>query len=500
MDEGWATRAKRLPWAAIAVGGCLFLLLAAFVTADPANGATFSSSPFSDEGFNTVNARNFVQLGRWSTDEWNLYLVNLPYSLLSVVAMKLLGTGIVAIRLVSIACVSATALALAWGLRRSLGTAWAAFAGLAFAGSGLVLYYGRLAYVEDLVVLGLTLGALVVASSGRVTFRWGLVAGACFAVAIGAKPSAIFAVAGIWLALVAAWGWRDGAMRRWLGGCAAAIVAFGVGWLLIVWLPNRDAVSMDIRIWAPVQLSLTPLGMARSLSSYVRGGSDGVIGWMLGPLLALGFAGLLSIVALRKRLDADQARLAVAAAGWVVLGIGVVVIASYRPNRYALPMAPGLAILAAIGLRLLAGRLAELRGGVRLPVFRSIGTALAAVAIVVAVAPGLTRYYAWNQHATSELPAIQDRMANLVPEGELVAGRESGLFLMESKATTLEVQLTQQGTAANAGDLYARGVRWYVEPDTSAAPPGVPADVWGRRQSLACGRWGGMTECLYRLP
>ena len=485
-----AERARRVPWSALAVGVGLFLLLAAFVTADPARSVTFSSSPFSDEGFNTINARNLIQIGRWNTDEWNLYLVNLPYSLLAAAAMWLLGVGIVAVRLASILCVSLTATTLAWGLRRPLGTAWATFAGLAFAGCGLVLYYGRLAYVEDLVVLGLTLGAVVLAASERLSFRWGLASGACFAVSIGAKPSAAFAVAGIVLGMALVWGWRSDPARRWIAGSVAAIVAFGLGWALIVWLPNRDAVAMDIRIWAPVHLSLTPLGMARSLASYLRG-SDGVIGWLLGPLLALGGVGSLAIIALRRKLTEDQARLAVVAFGWVAVGFWIVIVSSYRPNRYIEPMVPGLAILAALGLRLLADTAAISARRV---------LALAAVAVVVATAPGLGQFARWNRDATHDLPAVQDRMADLVPAGERVAGREAGLFLMKSKAIALEVQLTQVDTAANAGDLYSTGVRWYVQPDTSPAPPGVPADVWARRQSVSCTPWGGLTECLYHLP
>ena len=493
----WRLRLRGLPWPAIAIGAALFAILAAFVSADPARNVTFSSSPFSDEGFNVVNARNLVQLGRWSTDEWNLYLVNVPYSLLATMAMSLLGVGIAAVRLASIACVSAAALALGWGLRRSSGPMWASVAALSFAGSGLVLYYGRLAYTEDLVVLALTLGALILASGSRLSLRWGFVAGACFAVAIGAKPSALFAVAGIWLAVALGWGWRDAATRRWLAGAASGIALFGVGWLLLVWLPNRDAVAMDTRIWAPIHLSLTPAAVAHSISSYVRGGSDGVIGAMLGPLLATAGVGVVAIAGLRKRLDADQARLAAAAIGWVVVGFGIVVVASYRPNRYVLPMVPGLAIVAAIGLRLLSERMAEFKSRAwtgRLP------AAVAVLAIVFTVAPGAMLYASWMRQATDGLPAIQDRMAGLVPAGTQVAGRESALFLMKSKAVTVEVQLTQTDTEANRGDLYSRGVRWYLQPDTSPAPPGVPESVWAQRHELACGSWGGMNECLYQLP
>jgi hypothetical protein len=512
--------ARNLPWPAILLGFALFALLMAFVSADPARNVTFSSSPFSDEGFTVANSRNLIQLGRWDTDQWHLYLVNLPYSLLAAGSFALFGVGIESARLVSITCVSITAAALAWGLRRPLGTTWALFAGIAFATSGLVLYYGRLTFNEDLVVLGVTLGALVLGSGERLSFRWGLVAGACFAIAIGTKPSAGFSIAGILVALGAVWGWRREDVRRWLAGAVVSIGFFGLAWLLVVWLPNRDAVAMDIRIWAPVHLSLTPLGMLRSLSSYLRGNSDGVIGLLLGPLIALAGAGVVGIAALRKRLDPDQARLAVVGLGWVAAGFWVVIVASYRPNRYVMPVIPGLAILAAVGLAQIAGWVSDrlaltpaasppegkaaTSGHVKPDAgrrkSRALTPAFACLAIAMAAAPGLGLFYSWNRQATYELPQIQDRMAALVPPGTRVAGRESGLFLAKSKALTLEVQLTQTDTAANAGDLYSDGVRWYLQPTTAPIPPGVPASVWAQRQNVDCAPWGGLTECLIKLP
>src|ERR1035437_6441041 len=108
---------RAIPPEALLVGVCLFALLAVFVAADPASHVTASNSPFTDEGYNTANARNLVQLGRWSMDEWNLYLVNLPFSLVEAVWFRLVGVGIVGARLVTIACVSLAATALVWGLR-----------------------------------------------------------------------------------------------------------------------------------------------------------------------------------------------------------------------------------------------------------------------------------------------------------------------------------------------------------------------------------------------
>jgi 4-amino-4-deoxy-L-arabinose transferase-like glycosyltransferase len=484
------------------VGLGLFAILAWFVRADPVTGVTLSSSPFSDEGFNTVNARNLVQLGRWSTDEWNLYLVNLPFSLLCAAAFQVLGVSIVSARLVSIASVSITAAALAWVLRRVVGGAWALFGAVAFAASGLILYYGRLAYLEDLVVAGLTLGTLALASADRLSIRWGLFAGACFALAIGTKPIAAFPVAGVAIALALA-GRPGRDVRRWLTGAAAALVALGLVWLVVIWLPNRDAVAMDLRIWAPEQLSLTPAAIAGSISSYVRGDNDGILK-LLGPLLVLGAVGLAAIAVFRRRLDQSQARLSIACLGWALAGCGIVLIASYRPNRYFVPVVPAFAILAAIGFRLISQWLAELAK--RLPWGRAarwarpgVPVALVAIAILLAAAPGLVQYAGWSRRATYSLPEIQDHFATLVPAGERVAGRESALFLMRSKAITLEVQLTQRDTEANAGDLYSAGVRWYLQPTTEPAPPGVPAAVWADRQTVACATWDRLNECLIKL-
>jgi MFS family permease len=497
-----ARRVASLPWAAILVGGALFALLAAFVSADPVRDVTLSSSPFTDEGFNTVNARNLVQLGRWSTDEWNLYLVNLPFSLLAAAAFEVFGVGIASARLVSIACVSITAGALAWGLRRAVGGAWAVFAAVAFAASGLILFYGRLAYVEDLVVLGLTLGTLLMADDRRLSFRWGLLAGAFFAAAVGAKPLAAFSAAGIVVAL-SLLGRPAAEIRRWLAGVVAAVAACGLLWLAVVWLPNREAVAIDLRIWAPEQLSLTPAGIIASISSYVGGDNDGLPGFLLGPLLLLGVAGLAAIAVFHRRLDQTQARLAAAAIGWALAGFAIVVIASYRPNRYLVPVVPALAIVAAIGLRAASEWLAEMLGpgspGPRLRA-RALRLVPVALAIVLAAAPGLNWYYDWSRHATYTLPEIQKRFAALVPPGERVAGRESGLFLMRSKAIAVEVQLTQRDTEANAGDLYSGGMRWYLQPTVEPAPPGVPASVWARREIVACATWDRLNECLIKLP
>ena len=503
---------RAIPPEALLVGACLFALLAVFVAADPSSHVTASNSPFTDEGYNTANARNLVQLGRWSMDEWNLYLVNLPFSLVEAVWFRLVGVGIVGARLVTIACVSLAATALVWGLRGVVGRATALFAGLAFATSGLVLVYGRLAYLEDMVVLGLTLGTLVLARDDRLTMRWGALSGVCYAVAIGAKPSAAFAVAGILVAMAAALAPHYRAARRWVAGALGAIALAGLVWAVVIWLPNREAVATDLRIWASESLSIAPRDMLRSALRYFTTDSDSIYGMQAGPLLALGATGLAAIAVLRRRLCRAQARLAAVSIGWLAIGFGILLIASYRPNRYVLPLLPPLAMLAALGLYVAQQWLRErpwtpapaapAEAGAspepRLRTWRHAAhwtaPALLVSVAAVAVTPGLVWYGSWARNATYDLPDIQARFASAVPAGERVAGQQSALYLMTSGAITIVTQIP-----ANDGDLYAEGVRWYLVPAEDPAPAGVSSATWAARERVMCGDYGGVSECLFHV-
>ncbi|MFI5258770.1 MAG: ArnT family glycosyltransferase [Candidatus Limnocylindrales bacterium] len=516
-SSGGAGRWRDISWEALLVGLGLFAVLTAFVGADPTNKATFSIAPFTDEAFNVANARNVVQLGHWSTDEWNLYLVNLPFSLIEAAWFWLVGVGIVQARLVAIVCVSLTATALVWGLRGVVGRAAAAFSGVAFAASGLILFYGRLAFLEDLVVLAMTLGTMVLARDSRPGVRGGALSGLCYAMAIGTKPNALFPIVGILLAIGLIWGWRDPGMRRWIAGASAVILAAGLLWAIVIWLPNRTAVAVDVKIWPPYQWNLTPAALLGSIKGYLVGGeSDFLFGYLLLPLIVLSAAGVVAIAALRKRLGEAEARLAAAAFAWAAFGFGILMLVSYRPNRYVVPLVPAIAILAAIGLHLVVGWLRErlaavaaadgaaaaavpdvppraARHGGGMAVQRAAPNLLIAAVIVGAAVPGLVWYGRWARSATYELVAIQDQFANAVPAGQVVAGRDSALFLMRSNATTTIVGL------ANTGDLYAQGVRWYLEPADAGAPAGVSEATWASKERIMCAEYGGTTECLFHV-
>ena len=124
---------------------------------------------------------------------------------------------------------------------------------------------------------------------------------------------------------------------------------------------------------------------------------------------------------------------------------------------------------------------------------------MAVVAIVAAMAPGLAWYGNWARHATYDLVAIQNQFADAVPPGQIVAGDDSALFFMRSKARTFILD------QANNGDIYAQGARWYLlpfdaaNPNDAAIPNGVPEAVWAARERVMCASWRGGTECLFHL-
>ena len=131
-----------LAWAAaLLIPGVLLVALLLIADQDPARGVTASRSPFTDEAWSVMGARNLVRFGTWATDDWHLYLVNLPFSVLEAISFQLLGVGIVQARLVSILATVATTGLLAIGLRGPFGRLPAAVAAISFAGSTLVLFY-----------------------------------------------------------------------------------------------------------------------------------------------------------------------------------------------------------------------------------------------------------------------------------------------------------------------------------------------------------------------
>ncbi len=490
----WTRRGRRVHRPgreAIALAGialAVVVVMLAFVGADPVSGVTASNGPFTDESWDVMNARNLVLFGTWATDDWTLHLVNLPFSISTAAVFSVLGVGIEQARLVSIAATGITVAALGLGLRRWIGTGPAALAAIAYGGATLVLFYGRLAFLEPMVAMWLTLGALTVLRARSVpSLRMGLLAGLLLALGVGTKPSALAAVAGLLVAVAVA-GWRQAPVRRWVGGATLAVVGLGVAWAVLIWLPNQSAISHVLRIWASEPI-LAPLGtVLHRIETYPV--ADQFVALSL-PLLAAGAAGW-SIAAARWRTLAPELRLLLAAAtGWLVFGIGLLAVAPYRPNRYEVPLLPALAIMVGIGAHMASE-------AIRRPAPGGAWAGGIALALVLVV-PGATSCASWMTNATYRLPAVQAQLADEIPAGSAMQGDYAPAFAMRARALTI---VSRPSSDVSPGDLYAsRRVRWFV--GTAGETPAwadLHQAAWGARQMVLCSPWGSEQVCVWRLP
>jgi 4-amino-4-deoxy-L-arabinose transferase-like glycosyltransferase len=481
-----------VPWAEIGVAIAVMAILLRFVAVDPTTGVTGSDSPFTDEAWNVVNARNLVLLGTWSTDQFNLHLVNGPFSLLEASIFSVFGVGMVQARLLSILSVGLTTFVLAAGLRQAIGRGPALVAATAFASCWLVLYYGRLAYTETLVMLELTAAVLLIgrAEERRGAGRWGLVAGVLFGLALTTKANAAFGVIGAILALLVLEGRGTAAVRRWLAAALLGLAAIAVAWVVIALLPNPSAVATDLDIWAHQVAPKSIVDLARRILAYPFR-SDGALPGLI-PVGIGGAIGAAATVIGWRGMAPTRRRIAVAAIGWVVLQVGVLFVANYRPNRYLLPALPGVILLLGVGVAAVVDRWREH------PVSRGRRMALAGASLAVLILPGVVVFGGWMTRATEHLGPMQAAVAALLPEGSTVWGGYGPLVAMTARVTTI---VPWPPAAANDGpDYRSRPVRWVVTGNHE--PTWIVRDrsIWAARQKRACFEWDGQPVCLVELP
>ena len=483
MTPRWSSLADNLIPAVL-----LLALLLAQLPVDPAAGVTFSNSPFTDEAWNVMGARNWVLLGDWGAGNWALHLVQLPFNALEAVGFAVLGVGIVQARLIAALCSVAAVAMVSVIVRRRLGTAAGLLAGLGLAGTGLVLYYGRLAYVETLVMLALLAGVAALCWRPSGAAMWpAAVAGGALAVAIGTKPSALFAVVGILLGVALAT--RRAAWVRSTLVAAGVVGLAAVGWIVVIALPNAEQVGWVLDIWTS-QAPPADLGeLVRRITDYPAT-DDGVLLMSL-PLVLGGMAGLVAAIARWRSLDDGQRALAGAAIGWLLVGLGVLLIASYRPNRYSLPIVPALAILSAYLVPAVTAGLQRL--GVRRLALPVMGTAVSALLL-----PGLVMYGGWATAATSRAPMIQAEVAAALDDRPV----EGGLAPLFAMRAPVPIYVRWSTSEVNRGDLYAEaGVRWLVMADAyQPSWAGLHPEAWEARTPVLCYAWGRGTQCLVRLP
>lgn len=472
--------------AAMAVAALSAALLGIQLAQDPAPGFTVSDSPFTDEGWSVLGARNQALLGTWSTDEWRLFWAQLPFNVAALVTFEIAGVGILQARLVAIASSVLAVGLLAGLLARRIGPAPALTGAVGLATSTLLLYYGRLAVLEPMVVLFLVLGfSLLFNCRPRRPLAGGIAAGSALALAIATKPSAGVAVAGMLAGAFMAGSGFPG-LRRRAGVAAAVIGAAGIGWLAVV-LPQPGLLASILRIWPQQQLPVSAAQLWERALAYATS-SDGAVP-AVAPLLIGAVAGMLLGVRNWRGLEPPRRAMLVAAAGWFIAGLLLLIVVPYRPNRYVVPLLPALAILTALGAAMIVDRARVARRRVRL--------AVATASVLAMAAPGLVAVGGWTSMATYRLPAIQERVLALVDDPAPMAGGPAATLAMRVPAPAIVPMF-----GINAGDLYAEhGVRWLlIGPTMAPAWADLHSAAWSAREVIECFEWGSGEACLVRVP
>ena len=187
---------------------------------------------------------------------------------------------------------------------------------------------------------------------------------------------------------------------------------------------------------------------------------------------------------------AGPARVALVGALWA--GAGMLGIASfeYQPNRYIVPIMPGLALLVGAGVSVIATRSAGRA------VWMRAATGVAIIAFLAA--PGLLTDAAGRAGTGHRALDGQAAVEGILPAGVKVAGGYAALFAMRVPSATI---VTNVGTI-NTGDLYADGIRWYfIDDGESRLSRDHPAE-WAARQERWCTTWGQRDRqtCLVELP
>lgn len=464
-------------------------LLASQLVADPAAGVTFSGSPYSDEAWSVMGGRNQAVLGTWGVDDLRMYPVQLPFQVVLAGVFELFGAGILQARGLAVLLSVGTVVLTSVSAARHFGPVAGVVSGIALAAASLFVYYGRLAYLEPMATFWLTAGfAILLAVPSQRHVVLGVIGGTCLALAIGTKPSAAAAAIGL-IAGGGAAAWNRGRpIDVRLAWALGAIALAGIAWAALVWLPQRDAIEVALRWWptTPGSAWWDWIVYARR---YLRA-SDGAITLTL-PLIAAAAAGAWLAARRWHTLSAAQRTAIGASIGWVFLGMLLIVVTAYRPNRYVVPLLPGLAMLAGVAASILWKRLSA----------RRTGRTIVMVALIGLVsAPGLVMWARWMDAATHRLPLIQAEVAALVGSSAAVEGGLAPAFAMRAPVPTLVVR---PELGINAGDLYvSHGVRWLVA-NESYRPKWADAhpDEWAARRIIRCYPWGpGPETCLIRIP
>ena len=433
----------------ILVATFVLAVLVPFADRDPVAGVTASNGPFSDEAWNILGARNLVLLGRFTTDSWNTWLLTLPFTILQVAVFALFGSGSCRRAWWSSASLPRPRRCIASGLRPLVGGRAATVAAIGYATSALVLFYGRLAFLEPLVGLFLAAGTLALRHiDGPRAWRW--------ASSVGShSPSRSrrrrWRSCPSWRCSPLSPSGRSGGEAPVGGSSGRSRAESSSPWHGPDSSCGRigDAVAVVVtQIYPPLGLPTSGHALASSISNFFWGRSGDNAVLLALPLLAFALAGSIRAAYLWRRGTLRGGPVAAGAAAALAASLAVLAVVGYRPNRYLVAFLPEAAILAGWAMA----------GVERLPQRRSWIATVVAVAILGRPRPDPPR--GLDERRRVAAPVDPEGGVKAIPPGSIIAGGYSPLVGLRVPAVTIVTRGAQD--PLNVGDLYAAGAGYVV--------------------------------------
>lgn len=335
----------------------MIILLGAYLrlshlSADPPPDLTWSLSSYTDEGAIVINARNKVLWGEWKMDDFFRMGISPLLSLSYFFIFKTAGIGFIQIRILPVFLSLGTILLAFFMLKREGNPKGALLSSFFLATAYIYIMHNRLA-LEETSLLFFLLLSLFFVQLGQVKKLYFIIGGVAFTLGVlFTKISGLFFFPVIILEIFRrSWMEKEEIKKKILENLfyfGLGIAIAGIVWLLLVFLPYKDAVIGYIQAGALKSAA----GQAEDLGAFLKslitlGVSDKLFTRMF-FIFILSFLYIFYWIRnIREKIKAKSS-MEFVCVFWLIAGMLFLSIPNYHPIRYQLILLPPMCILSGL--------------------------------------------------------------------------------------------------------------------------------------------------------
>ncbi len=335
----------------------MIILLGAYLrlshlSADPPPDLTWSLSSYTDEGAIVINARNKVLWGEWKMDDFFRMGISPLLSLSYFFIFKTAGIGFIQIRILPVFLSLGTILLAFFMLKREGNPKGALLSSFFLATAYIYIMHNRLA-LEETSLLFFLLLSLFFVQLGQVKKLYFIIGGVAFTLGVlFTKISGLFFFPVIILEIFRrSWMEKEEIKKKILENLfyfGLGIAIAGIVWLLLVFLPYKDAVIGYIQAGALKSAA----GQAEDLGAFLKslitlGVSDKLFTRMFFIFILSFLYVFYWIRNIREKIKAKSS-MEFVCVFWLIAGMLFLSIPNYHPIRYQLILLPPMCILSGL--------------------------------------------------------------------------------------------------------------------------------------------------------